>query len=169
MNIVAETPCLIIREFIPEEQEVYLDHFSDEQVCLYIPKRTTEERIVIFQKALANYTNGEKLLIWGMFDKTDGEFIGSCLLRPFEGVPGATELGYSMNRKHWGKGIATEMAVAMIAKAFEDDTTKEVVAVTDLANIGSQRVLEKAGMQRLDNLIRGEEELAYFRIGLLTK
>ena len=60
MRIITQTPRLTIREFIPDELEAYLNHFNDEELCRYIPKRTREERINIFHKAIANYTNGEK-------------------------------------------------------------------------------------------------------------
>ena len=99
-----------------------------------------------------------------MYLKPNNEFIGSCLIRPFADESNTTELGYSIDRIHWGKGLATEMAVAMIAIAFEDPKTKQVAAVTDPANTGSRRVLEKAGFKQMKNLIRGEEELAYFKL-----
>ena len=164
MRIITQTPSLIIREFVPEDLESYLDHFNDEEVLRYIPQRTREERIGIFNKAIANYTNGEKLLIYAMWLKPANEFIGSCLIRPFGDEPNTTELGYSINRIHWNKGLATEMAVAMIAIAFEDPETQQVVAVTVPANIGSQRVLEKAGFIKQPNIIRHGEELAYFKL-----
>lgn len=162
MYLITETQRLIIREFFLREEEIYLDHFTDDEVCLYIPKRTREERVNIFLAALVNYISNKKLGIWGIFSKTDGEFIGSCLLRFFDNEPGKVELGYSLNKKYWGKGIGTEMAKAMVAYAFKDKDTKEVVAVTELKNIGSQRVLEKAGFIRLDNIVKDGEELAYF-------
>ena len=80
MTTIAETPRLIIREFLPEEQETYLAHFTDELVLQYIPKRSREERIAIFQKAMNQYAVNKKLGIWGIFNKADGDFIGSCLL-----------------------------------------------------------------------------------------
>jgi ribosomal-protein-alanine N-acetyltransferase len=164
MTTIAETPRLIIREFLPEEEETYLKHFTDEMVLRYIPKRSREERIGIFRKALDQYTINKKLGIWGIFNKANGDFIGSCLLRLFNSGPGIVELGYSMERKYWGMGIGTEMAKAMIAHSLSDTNTLEIVAVTELANTGSQKVLEKAGLKRIDNLIRDKEELAYFRL-----
>ena len=163
MHIIAQTPRLIIREFLPEEQETYLHHFTDEEVCLYLPKRTTEERINIFQTAIANYANSKLTGIWGMFDKESGEFIGSCLLRPFNGDDKILEVGYSMDKKYWGQGIGTEMTEAMIAHGFSDTNVDEIVGVTVLENIGSQRVLEKAGLKRGDNFFRDGLELAFFR------
>jgi ribosomal-protein-alanine N-acetyltransferase len=76
------------------------------------------------------------------------------------------ELGYVMHQKYWGKGIASEMARIMIGYGFTNTDAKEIVAVTTLENIGSQRVLLKAGMTRMDNFIRPNEkkELAFFKV-----
>ncbi|MFI5157310.1 MAG: GNAT family N-acetyltransferase [Sphingobacteriales bacterium] len=163
MHIITQTARLIIREFLPKEQETYLHHFTDEEVCLYLPKRTTDERINIFQTALANYANSKLTGTWGMFNKESGEFIGSCLLRSFNGDVKVLELGYSMDKKYWSQGIGTEMAEAMVAHSFADADIDEVVAVTVFENISSQRVLEKAGLKRIDNLFRDGLELACFK------
>ncbi|MDB5124889.1 MAG: anhydro-N-acetylmuramic acid kinase [Mucilaginibacter sp.] len=164
MSIVAQTPRIIIREFLPEEEDIYLNHFNDELVTQYLPVRSRDERINFFRKALEQYAVNKKLGTWGIFNKVGGEFIGSCLLRPFNTEPGIVEVGYSMERKYWGMGIGTEMATAMVAHGFTDENTSEIVAVTILENIGSQRVLEKAGLKRMDNLMRDGIELAYFKI-----
>jgi ribosomal-protein-alanine N-acetyltransferase len=164
MSIVAQTPRIIIREFLPDEENIYLNHFTDELVTRYLPVRSREERINFFRKALEQYAINKKAGTWGIFNKADGEFIGSCLLRPFNTEPGIVELGYSMERKYWGMGIGTEMATAMVAHGFTDPTTLQIVAVTTLENAGSQRVLEKAGLERMDNFVRDGMELAYFKI-----
>jgi len=164
MSTIVQTPRLIIREFAAEEENTYLDHFTDEEVCLYLPKRSREERTNIFRTALANYATTQQTGIWGMFDKLTGDFIGSCLLRPFEDDPARIEIGYSMEKRYWGKGIGTEMAVAMVNYALAYNAIKEVVGVTTLDNIGSQRVLEKAGLVRMDDLDRNGEIVAFFKM-----
>ncbi len=162
MHIIAETPRLIIRELQPEEENIFLDHYNDPEVLLYIPKRTREERINIYRKAIASYADSNALRIWGIFNKADGDFIGTCLLRPFTYDATKTELGYSIERKYWNKGIGTEMAAAMIDYAFKEMSSDQVVAVTIPENIGSQRVLEKAGFKKMENMMRDGLELAYF-------
>jgi ribosomal-protein-alanine N-acetyltransferase len=161
---ILQTPRLVIREFLFSEKDIYLNHFNDEKVALYLPKRSRDERVNIFRTALEQYAGNKKSGIWGMFNKADGDFIGSCLLRPFNNEAGILELGYSMEQKYWGLGIGTEMAKAVVAYGFSDKDILEIVAVTILENIGSQRVLEKAGLKRVDNLLRGGEELAYFKM-----
>jgi [ribosomal protein S5]-alanine N-acetyltransferase len=168
MQTIIQTPRVTIREFSAEEEDTYLNHFTDELVIQYIPKRSRDERINIFRKALEQYSTSKTAGIWGMFDKNNDDFIGSCLLRPFDNNTKVMELGYSLERKYWGMGIATEMAAAMISLGFSDQNVSEIIAVTDLENTGSQRVLEKAGLKQVDNLIRGGEELACFRLSRHT-
>jgi RimJ/RimL family protein N-acetyltransferase len=62
-------------------------------------------------------------------------------------------LGYVIARSHQGKGYATEATHAIIQWAFQQSTIYRVNASTDIENIASQRVLEKAGMVR-EGLLR---------------
>jgi [ribosomal protein S5]-alanine N-acetyltransferase len=168
MSTITQTPRLVIRELLPEEEEVFLNHYTDPEVLLYIPKRSREDRIGIYRKAISSYNDINALRIWGIFNKADGDFIGTCLLRPFTFDNTKTELGYSIERKYWNKGIGTEMATAMVNYAFKEMNSAQVVAVTIIENIGSQRVLEKAGFQKMENLLRDGEELAYFEFDRLA-
>jgi len=164
MHTIVQTPRLIVREFLPEEEPVYLAHFNDPEVCKHIPKRSRDERINIFRTAQAKYPDTKQTGIWGIFDGLNGAFIGSCLLRPYNDEPGKIEVGYSMDKIYWGKGIATEMVNALVDYAFTYKGTKEVVGITTLDNIASQRVLEKAGLVRMPDFEKDGEVVAFFRI-----
>ena len=164
MTIIAQTPRMTIREFSPEELEIYLHHFTDERVTLHLPKRSREERVTIFNIALSQYNDTKTRGIWGMFDTDTGDFIGSCLLRPFNGDDAIMELGYSTEQKYWGRGLGTEMALAIVEHGFTDPAVNEIVAVTTFENEASQRVLLKAGLAREGNLKRGDDDLAFFSL-----
>jgi ribosomal-protein-alanine N-acetyltransferase len=164
MTIIAQTPRMIIREFTPDDLETYLTHFTDEEVALHLPKRSVEERTVIFNNALAQYQSTKAIGIWGIYEVNNGEFIGSCLLRPFNDEPDKLEVGYSLEKKYWGRGIGTEMTLAMVKHGFAANNITEIAACTTFDNIASQRVLEKAGLKRTENLVRNGEELAFFRL-----
>jgi ribosomal-protein-alanine N-acetyltransferase len=164
MTIITQTPRMIIREFLPDELDIYLDHFNDERVTLHLPKRSREDRTAIFNVALNQYADTQTCGIWGMFDADTGHFIGSCLLRPFNGDNTIMELGYSTEQKYWGRGLATEMALSIIKHGFTDAAVNEIVAVTTFENEASQRVLEKTGLVREGNLRRGEDDLAFFSL-----
>lgn len=161
MTIPITTSRFIIRNFLPKEEHLYLDLLSDPEVALYLPKRTLEEHQQIFKTALNEYATGDVLGRWGIFNLADQDFIGMCLLRPFN-ENGLVEIGYSLHQKYWGSGLATEMAEVLIAYAFESTHAKEVVAVTAPENIASQHVLEKAGLQRKGTINRNDTEVPYF-------
>ena len=58
-----------------------------------------------------------------------------------------------MSKIYQGKGYMTEAARAIIHWAFQQPTIYRVYATTGVDNIASQRVMEKAGMQR-EGLLR---------------
>jgi RimJ/RimL family protein N-acetyltransferase len=72
------------------------------------------------------------------------------------------ELGYSIARVHWNKGICTEAARAVIDAAFLTHADlNRIHARADQRNTASQRVMEKLGMLkegvlRLSRVERGE-------------
>lgn len=61
--------------------------------------------------------------------------------------------GYVIARSHQRKGYATEATRAIIDWTFQQPSLYRVNASTDVENFASQRVLEKAGMQR-EGLLR---------------
>jgi len=65
------------------------------------------------------------------------------------------ELGYSIARAHWGKGLITEAARAVIDWVFSHRELGKVIATADLPNPGSWRVMEKLGMTR-EGVLRNE-------------
>jgi RimJ/RimL family protein N-acetyltransferase len=62
-------------------------------------------------------------------------------------------VGYVIARSRQGKGYATEALCAVIEWAFQQPSIHRVNASTDVDNIASRRVMEKAGMQR-EGLLR---------------
>lgn len=70
----------------------------------------------------------------------------------FRGRPdrGESEVGYGIVQSCRGRGYATEALVALCGAAFADRELVAVVATTDPENLGSQRVLEKAGFTPFD-------------------
>lgn len=67
-------------------------------------------------------------------------------------------LGYWLGVPYWGRGYATEAAIAVIRYAFDDLGLHKVTAQHMLGNPASGRVMVKAGMQRegelVDNLLK---------------
>jgi ribosomal-protein-alanine N-acetyltransferase len=152
---------IIIREFTPQEFTLFLDLFEDENITRYLPYKTSEEYKEMFEKALSDYKEGP-FSRWGIFNVQNNDFVGMCLARVFLDHPEQIEIGYTLAENYWGKGIGTKVCKALVEHCLSLNQQKDIVAVTDLANIGSQKVLIKSGFQRIENLQREDRVLAYF-------
>lgn len=71
------------------------------------------------------------------------EPIGATGLRNIE--PGNWELGYWLAPEHWGRGLASEAAKAMVVYGFEKLGAEALQSGHFVDNRASGRVLEKAG------------------------
>lgn len=163
MSTLYHSPNLIIREFLAHEQSTFLNLFKDDLVTQFLPEVSAERYVEMFDELLENYQKG-KLSRWGIFDADTNNFIGMCVARVFVHNNNQLEIGYVLSRAYWGKGIATEVCKALTQYCFTHTDKNEVVAITALDNSGSQNVLQKAGFERLPNLLRQQEEMTYFRI-----
>lgn len=80
------------------------------------------------------------------------DVIGFAGFRVFPEVEPAPQLLYALLERATGRGLATEIAVALVAHAREVGLDP-ILAAVDEVNAASVRVLEKAGFRR-----RGEQE-----------
>jgi RimJ/RimL family protein N-acetyltransferase len=90
---------------------------------------------------------------WGLWAI---EVPGSAAFAGFVGLNPATfdapftpavEVGWRLAREHWGKGYATEGALAALAFGFDTLALDEIVSFTTHANTRSRRVMERLHMQ----------------------
>lgn len=60
---------------------------------------------------------------------------------------GEIEVGYAFAKPAWGRGFATETAMAAVRWGFEELELERIVAVAYAENTGSRRVMDKLGMR----------------------
>ena len=157
---IIETERLCLRPYTLEDIEDILAYATDAEWARYLPvpqpyTRRNAEEFVASQVLLEREENPS----WAIVHHGVG--IGGINLRlDMENHVG--ELGYSVACKHWGQGVATEAAHAVIGAAFRSlPDLNKVRAMADLRNGASQRVMEKLGMTRegvlrQNRLFRGE-------------
>jgi [ribosomal protein S5]-alanine N-acetyltransferase len=85
---------------------------------------------------------------WAITLKGDDTFIGLIGLWRIIKEHYRAELGYSLARAHWNKGILTEAIPPVLDHGFRVFGCHSVEAITDPRNIASMRVLEKNGFVR---------------------
>jgi [ribosomal protein S5]-alanine N-acetyltransferase len=85
--------------------------------------------------------------MWMLRDAASSAVIGRAILRHLdvEGVD-EVEVGYGFMPEYWGRGLATEIANACIRIGFDRLGLPSMVAITTPPNLGSQRVMQKAGL-----------------------
>jgi len=83
-----------------------------------------------------------------VFRKDTGEFIGNAGLQV---VPDTSEveIAYHYLPSVWGKGYGTEAAVAILDEGLRHLGLPNVIAICLPENVGSWRIMEKAGMRYL--------------------
>ncbi len=91
-----------------------------------------------------------------MIEKVTGEMVGHCGIKrvdhPKAPNQGDHEIGWLVREDRWRQGYAEEAIRAVLDWAFGRVGAPLVVALTNKANIGSWKLMEKLGMQRRKDL-----------------
>lgn len=91
---------------------------------------------------------------WAVELRAGGTFIGWCGFK-FLPESGVYDLGYRYFEQAWGRGFGTEAAAACMAWFAGRFPGEIVEGRSRVENVGSIRILEKMGLQR----VREEEDL----------
>lgn len=161
-----KTDRLILRPFTMDDVDDVLEYNNDPEMAEYqvgissgpFTRKDAETLVEMFSDpsywetghpGLPSAANGAGLLqIFALV--FEGRVIGEVALnqREDDRRNDRVELAYSLSRQHWGKGLMTEAALAVMNWAFQTYDFNRMYAWSDPRNIGSWRVLEKLGMKR---------------------
>jgi RimJ/RimL family protein N-acetyltransferase len=98
---------------------------------------------------------------WVVTEREDGALLGFAGLRPLGGA-GEIELLYGLRPSHWGTGLATEAARAVLDHALRELALPRVAARADSPNAASVRVMERLGMRfEGERLVQGRQTMHY--------
>ena len=141
------SPRLTARRFGPRDVDAFTALRNDPDVARYQAWETySKKQARTFIAVLATRNPGDPG--WYQFaldDKETGGFVGDCGLRIMEGDHRLAQIGYTIVRAHWNKGLATEIVAALTDYAFASFPVHRITASVDPRNVASCRVLEKAG------------------------
>ena len=155
---IHQTERLRLRELTADDAAFVMELVNEPAWLRFIGDRNVHSlesaRDYIAKGPVASYgRNGFGL--WAVDLAATGEPVGMCGLvrRPtLEHV----DLGFAFLSRHWGHGYARESAAAVVALAREFFGLPKLVAITDLDNLASQKVLTSVGF-RYDKLIHWSE------------
>ncbi len=144
-----ETERLKLRQWQTDDYQPFSTMSADWRVMAFFPS------ILVKQASDAMAERCKALIAergWGFWAtelKTTHEFIGFAGLNtpsPDLPVSANVEIGWRLAFEHWGRGLATEAAKAVLNVAFADLGFAEIISFTSLGNHRSRAVMERIGM-----------------------
>jgi [ribosomal protein S5]-alanine N-acetyltransferase len=160
---VLGTPRLSLRRLTPDDAEFIVELLNDAAFIRFVGDkgvRTPEDaRQYILTGPIASYESN-RFGLWLVELNKTSQAIGICGLLKRENLP-EVDIGFAFLPAYRSRGYAFESASAVLGYARNELGLTRIVAITDSANTGSIRVLEKMGMkfERMISLSEGEAEI----------
>jgi RimJ/RimL family protein N-acetyltransferase len=150
-NDEVRTERLVLRSWREEDREPFARMNADPRVMEFFPETLSrDESDALVDRAMAHFvTHG--FGPWAAELRDTGAFIGYVGLSVprFEAAfTPCVEIGWRLAAEHWGRGLATEGAGAVVERAFGELGLAEIVSFTSEGNVRSRRVMERLGMTR---------------------
>jgi len=145
------TERLILRQWRESDREPFARMNCDPAVMEHFPALLSrEESDALIDRAEA-HLELHGFGPWAAELRDSHEFLGfvALFVPEFEAAfTPCVEIGWRLAREHWGRGLATEGARALVRHAFEVQRLPELVSFTVPTNRRSLRVMRKLGMTR---------------------
>lgn len=144
---VLETERLYLRELQPADLDDLFAITGNALIMRYVgdlQPYSREKTAQVIRKAQESYRQ-HGFGGWAFIEKATGQFIGYGGLEylPERTIP---EVFYIFLPSHWGKGLATEVAAAILDYGFKQLGIPEIGASFDPANKPSMRAAAKVGL-----------------------
>ena len=151
---IIRTNRLILRPWKEEDLESFATLNADSRVMEYFPstltKKESDERAHSWKPKIEARGWG----LWAVSAPGVADFIGFIGLEHVDfqaHFTPAVEIGWRLAFDYWGKGYATEGALAALQYGFEKLHLQEIVSFTAVQNMRSRRVMERIGMHHDPN------------------
>lgn len=147
--MILSTNRLTLRHWRHEDRAPFAAMNADPRVMEFFAQTLSQqENDAMVDRIIAHFEQHGFGLMAAELKQT-GEFIGyiGLLVPRFEAhFTPCVEIGWRLAADHWGRGLATEGARAVLDYAFETLELGEIVSFTTVSNARSIHVMEKLGM-----------------------
>jgi RimJ/RimL family protein N-acetyltransferase len=132
------TPTVRLRPVVAEDIPTFFDH-QNEAGAARMAKVEPRDRDA-FESHWRRILGDEAAIVRTI--EIDGRIAGNVVSWEHDGE---RDVGYWVGREHWGRGVATSALAAFL----EELTMRPLHAHVAVDNVGSIRVLEKCGFERV--------------------
>jgi RimJ/RimL family protein N-acetyltransferase len=160
MRITTER--LILREFVFDDWQDVLAYQRDPRYLRYYPwTERTENQARDFVQTFLDWQDERprRRFQFAVALPDDGRLIGSCGIRRKEDNDREADIGYELAPEHWGRGYATEAALAVVEFGFSELRLDRISSWCIADNTASAGVLERVGLRQEFRL----REYEYFK------
>lgn len=143
-----ETPRLISRPWTEADIEPFFALCSDPEVMHYFGGPQSREKVEATVGRVIELQVDFGVWLQPLILKETGEFIGMAGIAQVmfeEHFTPAVEIGWRLERRHWGKGYITEIGRAFIDYAFTKREFDELVSFAVHDNLRSIAVMQRLG------------------------
>lgn len=145
---VIETERLTLRRMYPSDAEDMFEYAHLEDVTRYLlwsPHPSLAHTREYLYYIGERYRYGD-FYDWAVTLKGSGKMIGTCGFAKLDPTNNLGEIGYVINPRYKGKGVASEAVAAVIDYGFSTLGLNRIEARYMIDNSASRRVMEKSGM-----------------------
>ena len=159
MTVHLETKRLILRELRPSDSEGMFELDSNPHVHKYLGNNpiTTKAQAQDNIAFIIQQYNEHGIGRFATIEKSSGKFIGWSGLKFNTGTKETLgnkrdfyDIGYRFIPKFWGKGYATESAIASLKYGFERLHLHTIYGAAAVENAASNSVLKKIGLNYIE-------------------
>lgn len=141
-----DTGRLLLRKVSKTDVKDIFEYAQDAEVSKYTswsPHKAIEDSSAYIEKLKTG-----KEITWIIEHQADKKAIGSVGFVNIYPTQKRGEIGYALSRKYWNQGLMTEAVKKIVEFGFETFGFERIEGICFTENIGSARVMEKAGMQQ---------------------
>lgn len=163
--LVLESERTFLRQLNDTDFEDYFLLESDPEVMHFITgrPRSREEARLRFAKQRLEYVRDPGFGVWSVCLKGSSQLIGTACLNYIQDTS-IRQIGYKFAPSQQGKGLATEIASALLSYGFDACSLPEISAVCSPDNKASEKVMQKAGLDYVGTGLFFETECLHYRI-----
>ena len=146
-----ETQRLVLRRWKPSDGEAFYKINSDPTVMEFMPQILTREESDGLMARIEGHFEEHSFGLCAVEEKDSGTFMGFTGLSVprFEAhFTPCVEIGWRLGKSFWGKGYATEAALAIMGFGFREWGLSEIVSFTSPLNLRSVAVMKRLKMTR---------------------
>lgn len=156
------TERLTMRKLLVGDADDMYEYACDENVTRYLtwsPHRDRDYTLDYLRYIGTRYRTGD-FFDWALIDNESGKMIGTCGFTRFDFFNDGAEVGYVINPRFSGRGMATEALGKIIEFGFEEIGLHRIECRYMVDNLASLKVMEKNGMtyegiRRSSMLVKG--------------